>query len=1160
MKILRITLNNLNSLRGTHEIDLEADPLGSAGIFAITGPTGAGKSTILDAITLALYGRAARYGTAPNPEHMMSRHTGFCSAAVLFEVATGRFRAEWQLRRSRNNPTGNLQAAKRYVYDDEGKVLADQTRAVEAKIEELCGLDYDRFMRSVLLAQGEFARFLKAKANERAELLESLTGTTIYSELGTLAWQEAQRRKSELETKQAQYGLIEFLTDEDRTTRQATLTTNSDRQRLLTHQRDLLTVRLNTADELQLLKDQADKVQQEQTLNVQRQQDSAADFLALDNHYRTDPFLTLLKQVDDAGRLQEQRTKLLQDAGTRLAEVEKEQIRSVISAVRLGQQMLKDRESTQATRKQALSELDKERKATDRWLREHESDAALSRSYPRIVEALNELRNIRRELTVYLDDVSKLHREISGEKRRQEDLSRAEATAAQHHKARTEQRQRAQAKLDGLLAGQDPAVLQQQFRSLQERQSELKLAVQQHAVQQELDRRLQLIRLEQQSLSKQLQDTQSEGEQLSKDTQRAEELVRALHEHLRTAQVVASLEQHRAQLTEGEPCPLCGSTEHPWASADGGAPELDGILKRLKQAEDDHRRCSAALDECRRKEERCRASLQAEARREFDTSTEISKLVANLRSVSERLGLVSDNSEPFGDALLQMAATKTESELNVLNERLAAIEKAREELARAKDSEFEGERNLQRAKDQLATCLDEIRRRQDGITETESRIQKGQEKAETLETKITSMLQPFGESLPEDGAEEKVSTTLGKRRTAFDERSQKAARLELNRKDAESALTDAEEAVKEVREGLDLFRQRQKQLRISDADLVTETSTQRWLSLRAAEDVLNQKDREVAEARGRRDERQTALEESSRDVRRLEEELQTSLASSPFVTIQNLRTSVVDHIRVEQLEARREALEQDRVQLAERLRTLQESIARLRQGEPEEGATLEEMRQQRNRLNSEIESLIGESATIQDELRRDDDNRRKVADFMATLEKEVQSLKTWEKLSGLIGSADGSRFRRFAQGISLDVLVRHANSHLGRLSDRYQLHRVEESELELEIIDLFQAGVSRPMSSLSGGESFLASLALALGLSDLAGRNVQINSLFIDEGFGSLDPETLDIALSALEVLRLDNKTIGVISHVQLLKERIGTQINVVRQPGGVSELCVTSG
>ncbi|MEM7384171.1 MAG: AAA family ATPase, partial [Verrucomicrobiota bacterium] len=154
MKILRIQLKNLNSLRGRHDIDLEGDPLGTAGIFAIVGPTGGGKSTILDAMTLALYGRAARYGNQANPETMMTRHTGDCSAEVEFLVPSGRHRAVWQLRRAGNKSSGNLQPARRYLYGPGGEVIAQQIREVETRVQDLSGLDYDRFMRSVLLAQG----------------------------------------------------------------------------------------------------------------------------------------------------------------------------------------------------------------------------------------------------------------------------------------------------------------------------------------------------------------------------------------------------------------------------------------------------------------------------------------------------------------------------------------------------------------------------------------------------------------------------------------------------------------------------------------------------------------------------------------------------------------------------------------------------------------------------------------------------------------------------------------------------------------------------------------------------------------------------------------------------------------------------------------------
>ena len=159
MRIISIRLENLNSMRGKHFVSLDKEPLASAGLFAITGPTGAGKSTLLDALTLALYGKAARYGNEANPEHVMSRGCGECSAEVVFEVSSGIYRAVWQRHRARRKPDGSLQPPMRHIYTETGEPLAQQIREAENKIEGLLGLDYDRFLRSVLLAQGEFARF-----------------------------------------------------------------------------------------------------------------------------------------------------------------------------------------------------------------------------------------------------------------------------------------------------------------------------------------------------------------------------------------------------------------------------------------------------------------------------------------------------------------------------------------------------------------------------------------------------------------------------------------------------------------------------------------------------------------------------------------------------------------------------------------------------------------------------------------------------------------------------------------------------------------------------------------------------------------------------------------------------------------------------------------
>ena len=205
-------------------------------------------------------------------------------------------------------------------------------------------------------------------------------------------------------------------------------------------------------------------------------------------------------------------------------------------------------------------------------------------------------------------------------------------------------------------------------------------------------------------------------------------------------------------------------------------------------------------------------------------------------------------------------------------------------------------------------------------------------------------------------------------------------------------------------------------------------------------------------------------------------------------------------------------------------------------------------------------ALVESAATQAAALARDAENRRLHAERGAELAAESERLGVWRRLHTLIGSADGGKFRTFAQGLSLDALLRRANRHLAKLTDRYLLLRDTSKQLELVIEDLHQAGARRPMESLSGGESFLASLALALGLSDLAGRNVRIDSLFIDEGFGTLDADTLDTALCALESLRQADKTIGVISHVGLLKERIGTQINVEKTESGLSRIRIVAG
>ena len=217
--------------------------------------------------------------------------------------------------------------------------------------------------------------------------------------------------------------------------------------------------------------------------------------------------------------------------------------------------------------------------------------------------------------------------------------------------------------------------------------------------------------------------------------------------------------------------------------------------------------------------------------------------------------------------------------------------------------------------------------------------------------------------------------------------------------------------------------------------------------------------------------------------------------------------------------------------------------------------TAAELTTQLNALSAADDVLQQKLGAVSNQLSQDDAARQLQADGLRELQQRQLEEQRWQDLSEQIGSARGDKFSQFAQGLTLTHLARLANLRLRQLTGRYTILKTPHRNLELQIIDHDQADTVRPMASLSGGESFLVSLALALGLSELAGHKARIESLFIDEGFGTLDPEALNTALDALERLQHSGKMIGIISHVSDLKDRIGTQIRVRPGAGGNSSV-----
>ncbi len=976
MKIQRIILDNLNSLRGKHVIDLTVEPLSTAGLFAITGQTGAGKSTLLDAITLALYGRAARYGTKKNPVDMMSRRCGECYAEVEFEVPKGKYRAVWQLRRARGKANGKIQSPKRYVYDMDDKPLTQTLGQSDKLIVNLIGLDYDRFIRSVMLPQGEFAQFLKADANKRAELLECLTGTAIYADLSKLAHIEANERKQKLILLQQALEQIEILTDSKREEIENQITKTQKEKHVLEKELKRKSKIAGKIDELESALKEKHKITDDLAVLKKDRKTAELQLQLLKRHRETAPFwqdLILLQNAEETARSSEEKK---QEEQIKKKKVYEQFQQAELNYYRtLKNEIDKQKSTIQEAKARAYKSDETLQKEKD-WLEIHHRDALLSDHIADLATNLTDLKAkrvmLKREWKQICDITSVL---VSGAI----ELLPLENTTEEY--------------------------LKTNLNTIAEKLSEEhKMAKAEHT--------------------------------------RAKKDLHLRKDHLQKALLIENFATHRASLVKGEPCPLCGATEHPCA---GGQ----------------------------------------------------------------------EPSFPFED--LKAAVAKAEETCNSTNKRVSVLYDAREKFTS-----------------------------QQYITKKEYRDWM-QFKAELLDS--FHVLEPH--RWLKDGKEEETLKSFQDREKAYkthrDNCDKATQEIEKAREDENNAHT--------LLEKLTLAFGQLKNYETENVDIKDDVS--KCLSIEEAEQDWESKKHSLEICENVLKTRLQDTKDAQKSLKKIQERLVSALDASDFQDIDDLRVAKLEQAKADHIESIETEVKKRESDLTTRLRIAKDQIKKLRVAKTPERNEAETFKSKHKELQDLRDTLIKDLTTWQNQLDADNKNRRKRIAKQKSLEKIQKESDLWERLRLMIGSHDGAKFRKYVQSISLDILIRHANRHLIRLNDRYRIQRERrtEQELRLEIEDLHQGGVTRPMASLSGGESFLASLALALGLSELASRNVRIESLFIDEGFGSLDSEVLDIAIGSLEGLRQDNKSVGVISHVELLKQRIATQVMVIKQTAGNSIL-----
>jgi exonuclease SbcC len=328
-------------------------------------------------------------------------------------------------------------------------------------------------------------------------------------------------------------------------------------------------------------------------------------------------------------------------------------------------------------------------------------------------------------------------------------------------------------------------------------------------------------------------------------------------------------------------------------------------------------------------------------------------------------------------------------------------------------------------------------------------------------------------------------------------------------------------------------------------------------ALSQCSDEIDRLSQAIADLQGQTTQAQAQLTQHQGGLVNADKAWQTALAASPFADVPAFEAALLPPPERQRLTALKDALQAAQHQAAALLKAATAKHTQL-QAQALTPLTLDELATQLEAQEAQRVTFSEQMGAQRALLTQDEHNRQSQQTLLERISAQTTEADLWQRLDSLVGSAKGDKFRKFAQGLTLDHLLHLANRHLARLHGRYLLRRKLSGELELDIVDGWQGDVARDTRTLSGGESFLVSLALALSLSDLVSNKTSIDSLFLDEGFGTLDGDTLDIALNALDTLNATGKMIGVISHVESLKERIPAQIRVEKGGGvGHSRLVV---
>lgn len=1210
MQILKLSFENINSLKGAWTIAFQAPDFRS-GIFAIVGPTGSGKTTILDAICLALYGHTPRIGSiTQNANEVMNRDCDSCRSSLEFQTLSGRYRATWSQKKQKNfdktGKYGQVVSTMEKFEDGCWIPITDGSKVTSKKqeVQKIIGLSFDQFKRSVMLSQGDFAAFLKSKPNEKAQTLEQITGTQIYSLLSTKVYDLAEEQKKLFEDKQREVELSPVLDDAVVLTKQEQLKGITEEAKVLETQISKIEKESRWISETAELRNQFLRVKAE----LERLKENRNEFFRKENVVRlaehAQNILPIFNTLIDKQSLREDSIKEKSAAENELVNATKSlkekdfnfkaaeeavnnenlqkpkklalfsqiesldaEISPLIKSSRLAQEEKIKLENETADCKDHLNKAkeDIRKLEEDREKRDLERKEDIKGAF--LYQRKDELRDCKitaETLLAALADAEgkadKASETVKSQEKEAEALRIRKEKIASVIEADKVLLKEAEKRLSEILDGKTLDELTQEQLSFSE-QIPLLEAVK-SALKAVCDQKEEIVRQEDvmQRDSAELDNWSSKKEGYEKEIQS----LTSRQEELEALVQIDELTKVRAELKEGEPCPVCGSLEHPFAA--NLPPEVATAKERLAVVKEESTDLQKNQKEADRKIDVLKDRILVCEKR-------LKELRKNLDLAEEELTLKCGRAGLTREGVTEEAAavliTKKESLLIDIKKRIAKARDAESKAAAAKEKIAGTTEELHRAEMVFSNAQTKF----ESAKSLLAQAQTGREKARTeLEQFWRKTAKEYG-SVITDGELFAHNPELFKRWIA------KAAKYEElleSCREIENSLAIKKGTLPGLVESVERLEKSSREKSDQAAELQTELKTKQLqrdklfgtklveIERKAYERLLSQ----LAEAKDQAYENlskarsvQAAAEQRLKTAEQRSAEAEKNLLSA--------KTEWTDALKKEKFESeedwRRARLDSEAINALHKEITdykaqsrsaadrFSEADKKLAEKESQKltDKSLEVLEAEKREASAEKEKLLEQKGELQKELKTDEEARIKRAGIEDELKKLKHQVAVWDRLNTLVGSSSGDKYRRYVQSLVLLTLLKNANVELTKLHSRYRLAK-GGGDMEIKVIDSDLADQERPTDNLSGGETFIVSLALALGLAQMASNNVRIDSLFLDEGFGTLDDDSLEKALNALSSLNAQGKTVGLISHVDQIKERIPSKIVVKRsaQPG----------